>query len=92
MQANATIQLEHAACCIKALCKHFSCKIETSHNDNTGHIVFPYGECTLTANDDTLHLVATADHKRHLQQVQYMIVSHLERCAQTSLSVEWEEV
>jgi hypothetical protein len=59
-QSTATVTTLTPRRYLVQLCKHFEHRLEVSHTDDTGRIVFPVGICALLAAGDKLELRASA--------------------------------
>ena len=92
MNATATFQTENASRHLAALCQHFARKTAASHDDHTGHVEFPFGQCTLTADSASLALTATAPDAAGLDTVMEVLTRHLERFAfRENPRLEWQK-
>lgn len=81
MDAIATFPTAHAARHLTAMCKHFARKVPATFDERSGFVAFPFGRCDMTADAESLRLVATAADKRQLDEVVEVITRHLERFA-----------
>ncbi|ARQ02530.1 DUF2218 domain-containing protein [Pseudorhodoplanes sinuspersici] len=72
------------------LCKHFQHKLDVAFDSQSGHIVFPLGDCRLTAGDSTLTLSAEADDQEKLAKLQDVVARHLVRFAfREEMQIDW---
>ncbi len=87
----ASIRTEKARNYLIQLCKHFGHKIEATHADDNGRIVFGADVCDLNAEDANVLVaqVSTGDPAR-LATLEDVIERHLKRFAfKEDLSVQW---
>lgn len=73
------------------LCKHFHHKLpDTEWSETTGRIVFPTGECRLSAATDTLTITVAAGDAEALATLEDVVARHLVRFAfREDLEVAW---
>lgn len=89
--AQAQLKTEKALRYLKALCNHFNRKVEAGFEGVDGWVNFPFGNCTLHAEEDSLLIHLTADNPAMLTQVKGVVSSHLEKFAvKENLQIEWE--
>jgi len=90
LQAHARIGTATASRSLQQLCKHFAHKLPVSHDDATGQIHFPMGDCRLTADDGALTLSLRASSPAEMAQLKEVVLRHLERFAfREQLAVDW---
>ena len=74
------------------LCKHFQHKLDVVFDNQSGHIVFPLGDCRLTARDGTLTLSAEAADEDKLAKLQDVVARHLLRFAfREEMQIDWRQ-
>ncbi|MBT0956099.1 DUF2218 domain-containing protein [Alphaproteobacteria bacterium KMM 3653] len=78
---TARITTPRASTYLQQLCKHFAHKVEVQFDPASGQINFPFGQCDLTAAQDTLTLTVSAQTQAELTKTSRVIASHLERFA-----------
>lgn len=81
MNAVASLRTNHANRYLGMLCEHFARRLDVTRDDQTARVAFPFGQCAMTADDQRLRLVATADTAGDLARLEDVIASHLERYA-----------
>ena len=81
MDAVASLRTDNASRYFAMLCMHFARRLDVTICDQTVRVVFPFGQCALSADPHCLHLIATAHTKGDLGQVEEVIANHLERYA-----------
>ena len=75
---------------IKRLCKHFAHKVPATYTDDSGHANFPFGACTMQAEDGMLVLRGEATDEASLARVEGVVGTHLMGFARDeSLTIEW---
>lgn len=88
--STATVPTDRAGRYIKQLCSHFSKKADSTFDESSGHTVFEFGECRMTATASTLEFTVSADSEELLGRVEYVVADHLERFgARDNLAVTW---
>ncbi|MBW4023617.1 MAG: DUF2218 domain-containing protein [Proteobacteria bacterium] len=70
------------------LCKHFAHKLPVTLNERDGQIVFAAGTCDLVAEREALRMRVLAADEAGLEQLQGVVVRHLQRFAFRDLSEE----
>jgi hypothetical protein len=70
------------------LCKHFAHKLPVTLNERDGQIVFGAGTCDLVAAETGLRMRVTAADQASLDQVQSVVIRHLQRFAFRDLTEE----
>ena len=90
--ATAQVETAKASRYLKALCNHFDRKAEARYDDNKGHVKFPFGECTLSAEEDVLRIEVAAESETKFARVKYVVADHLIRFGvNEELVVDWED-
>ena len=88
--STATISTSHASRYLQQLCKHFGHKVPVEFTLNEGHVALPFGECSMTADDDRLTLKASAQ-SASLERMERFIGDHLARFAfRENPTIEWQ--
>lgn len=88
--STASVATPNASRYLQQLCKHFGHKVPASFDTRTGSITFPFGTCTLRADDAALHLSVTAPDAEQLERMRHVVGSHLLRFAfREELRVDW---
>jgi hypothetical protein len=70
------------------LCKHFSHKLPVTLNERDGQIVFGAGVCDVMAEETGLRMRASAEDEGGIQQVQSVVIRHLQRFAFREMTEE----
>jgi len=87
---TAVLATANASRYLQQLCKHFAHKIPVTFDPAAGRIEFPFGTCTLAADDATLTLTAEVLPEGDLARLESVIDSHLVRFAfREELAVTW---
>lgn len=63
------------------LCKHFAHKIPARHDNESGRIEFPFGQCELATGPELLVMCVSAPDADSLTRMEEVIASHLLRFA-----------
>lgn len=91
-RATTDIGTEHASRYLQQLCKHFAHKRPVSFDETSGQITLMSGECRLQADDTKLAITVEAPDASQLEQLQDVVIRHLERFAfREELKVEWRQ-
>lgn len=81
MNSSAVFETDFADRHLTSLCNHFSRKVEASCDAGKGQVRFPFGQCEMTADEQSLVFVATAQDQANLDLVMQIVTSHLDRFA-----------
>lgn len=77
------------------LCRHFEHKLPASYDEGVreGRIDFPFGVCTLMANDaHSLVMHVAAGTAEDLERLENVVARHLERFAfRETFTIEWQK-
>ncbi|SFR49586.1 DUF2218 domain-containing protein [Litoreibacter janthinus] len=85
------ITTTRASTYLQQLCKHFGHKVEVQFDPHSGHIKFPFGQCDLSTEQDSLVLTVTAENQADQTKIRSVIASHLERFAfRENPKIEWQ--
>ncbi len=72
------------------MCKHFSVKVSADYTENEGHVRFPFGECTMTADQSVLNINVQVEDDVMAQKAEDVIMRHLIKFAwKEELNIEW---
>ncbi|QIE54382.1 DUF2218 domain-containing protein [Pikeienuella piscinae] len=89
--STAIITTSRASIYLQQLCKHFSHKVPVEFTAEAGSVSLPFGNCALTAEDDTLTLAVTAE-PDELARMRKVIGDHLARFAfRENPEIEWRD-
>lgn len=78
MTLSATFETEKASQYLQTLCKHFGRKVGVRFDAQSAEIAFPFGACTLRADEAGLHMTAQGVDADKAAEV---LTSHLDRFA-----------
>jgi hypothetical protein len=70
------------------LCKHCAHKLPVTLNERDGQLVFSSGVCDVTAEETGLRMRVSAEDEAGLQQVQSVVIRHLQRFAFREITEE----
>ncbi len=73
------------------LCKHFAHRLPVTLNERDGQMVFSAGVCDVVAEETGLRMRVSAEDEAGLQQVQSVVIRHLQRFAFREMSEEQAE-
>lgn len=89
--SHANVTLISASASMKKLCRHFSHKIETEFDDESGFVRFPFAQVELKADGQQLSIQVEADDQQGLEKGRDVISSHLLRFAtRQQVELNWE--
>ncbi|MCG7392847.1 DUF2218 domain-containing protein [Microvirga sp. ACRRW] len=89
--SQAHVQTTKASRYLVQLCKHFAHKIEVEYDTQKGHATFPWGTCTMQAEENQLILQCMGADEAGLERVQDVVKTHLEGFAfREKPSIVWE--
>lgn len=90
LKAQAQVETPKAERYLKALCNHFSHKVQAEYQDTHGTVNFGFGGCEMDAQDGRLAFRIQADDAETLERVKYVVADHLERFSgDEKLQLEW---
>jgi hypothetical protein len=90
LTAQGQVTTEKAQRYLKALCNHFSHKVQASYDENNGHVEFGFGVCEMKAEATTLSFAIEAEDAESFEQVKFVVADHLERFSgDEALKVSW---
>lgn len=88
--SESRVATEKASRYLKALCNHFSRKVQAEYTEDRGVVQFSIGRCDMLAETDTLVLHIEAENADMLEQVKAVVADHLVRFAPNdALDVAW---
>ena len=88
LRSESWWETESAVRYMTQLCKHFAHKLPVTLNERDGQIVFTAGVCDVVAEETGLRMRASAEEEVGLQQVQSVVIRHLQRFAFREMSEE----
>ncbi len=72
------------------MCKHFSVKVPATYTETEGHVQFPFGECKMKADNETLTISIAVEDEETAAKAERVIVSHLVKFAwREQLDIQW---
>jgi len=75
---------------INKLCKHLTHRVTAEWNDDKGTVFFDMGICVMTATDDLLSVVCTAETASELDEILDTMKRHFDRFAvKDQLVLDW---
>lgn len=91
-RSRAQVQTPNASRYLVQLCKHFAHKIEVEYDTRIGQAIFPFGTCTMLADDQQLVLQCTGTDEASLRRIEDIVKTHLEGFAfREKPSIVWEQ-
>jgi uncharacterized protein len=91
LHSKAQVQTLKASRYLVQLCKHFAHKIQVEYDAQRGHAAFPWGTCTMLAEEEQLILHCAGEDEASLERVQHVVQEHLEGFAfREKPSIVWE--
>jgi hypothetical protein len=88
LRSEALWETESAPRYMAQLCKHFAHKLPVTLNERDGQMVFSAGACDLSAEETGLRMRVSAEDEAGLQQVQSVVIRHLQRFAFREMTEE----
>lgn len=88
LAAEARWETEKASRYMAQLCKHFAHRLPVTLNEQDGQIVFGVGTCDVAAEEQALRMRISAADEAGLEQVQGVVIRHLQRFAFRDLTEE----
>lgn len=90
-RSRAHVRTSHASRYLIQLCKHFAHKIEVAYDARDGLATFPFGTCTMQAEERRLVLECAGHDEASLRRIEEIVQSHLEGFAfREKPSIVWE--
>ncbi len=87
----AHVQTTNASRYLVQLCKHFAHKIKVEYDTRNGRASFPFGSCTMTADEAQLILQCDGNDEAALERIQDIVQTHLEGFAfREKPSIVWQ--
>ena len=88
LHAEAWWETGSAARYMSQLCKHFAHKVPVTLNERDGQMIFSAGVCDVAAEEKGLRMRVSAEDETGLQQVQSVVIRHLQRFAFRDMTEE----
>ena len=90
MRSIAEVATPLPARYLAQLCKHFQHKLDVTFDTQSGHIVFPLGDCRLKASENILTLSVEADDQEKLAKLEDVVARHLVRFTfREEMQIDW---
>lgn len=90
---HGTAATASASLYMTKLCKHFRHKITVEFDDQHARADFPFGQCLMHADAQTLRFECQAEHDEAAKRIRWVLDDHLGRFAsKDGLTIEWHEV
>jgi hypothetical protein len=90
LTAQGQVTTEKAQRYLKALCNHFSHKVQASYDENQGHVEFGFGVCDIKADANILSFELQAEDAEGFERVKFVVADHLERFSgDEALKLSW---
>ncbi|WP_404481351.1 DUF2218 domain-containing protein [Novosphingobium sp. BL-52-GroH] len=76
---------------IRQLCKHWSHKLETQVEGDTGTVTFPNAVATMAADDSGIAIAITGEDREAIERLTGVVAVHIDRFAfrEAPLTYEW---
>ncbi|WP_346911626.1 DUF2218 domain-containing protein [uncultured Roseibium sp.] len=89
---ETTAKTASASKYLQQLCKHFAHKVPATFTPKAGEVEFPFGHCTMTADDGQLSIRCKTQNPDNVPVLKGVIDSHLERFAwREELKLQWQQ-
>jgi hypothetical protein len=87
----ATVKTESGGKYVRQLCKHWSHKLETQVEGDTGTVTFPTAVATMAANDTGIAISITGEDRAAVEQLTGVVANHIDRFAfrEAPLVYDW---
>jgi len=91
LEETGNFKTPNASKYLQQLCKHFAHKVEVEYNSSQGKAALPPGDAHLTASDDMLTVIISADDTNGLLHSRFIIDDHIKRFAfrENCEGMEW---
>ncbi|MBN2471610.1 MAG: DUF2218 domain-containing protein [Anaerolineae bacterium] len=91
LSAQTHVTTARAERYLKALCNHFSRKVQAEHTGTQGTVQFGFATCEMAAEPDTLVIHVQAENAENFARVKAVVGSHLEQFSANSetLLIQW---
>ncbi|MCT2399463.1 DUF2218 domain-containing protein [Novosphingobium mangrovi (ex Huang et al. 2023)] len=76
---------------VRQLCKHWSHKLQTEVEGDSGKVVFPNAVATMDVDDEGIAIAITGEDRAELEQLTDVVARHLDRFAfrEAPLGYDW---
>ncbi|TCM21931.1 hypothetical protein EDF56_101608 [Novosphingobium sp. PhB165] len=77
---------------VQQLCKHWSHKLETRVEGDTGTVTFPTAVATMTADGEGIAIAITGENRDDVEQLTDVVARHIDRFAfrEDPLTYDWQ--
>lgn len=87
----ARVSTENGGKYVRQLCKHWSHKLETAVDGDTGTVRFPAAVTTMAADTNGISITIAGDDRDNVEQLTDVVARHIDRFAfrEAPLTYEW---
>ncbi|HUD28749.1 MAG TPA: DUF2218 domain-containing protein [Novosphingobium sp.] len=87
----ATVRTESGGKYVRQLCKHWSHKLETHVEGDTGTVTFPTAVATMAADDSGIAIAITGEDRAEVEKLTGVVARHIDRFAfrEAPLAYDW---
>ncbi|MFC0204889.1 DUF2218 domain-containing protein [Novosphingobium soli] len=88
---QTTVKTESGAKYVQQLCKHWSHKLETRFEGDTGTVTFPSAVTTMTASAEGIAIAITGEDRGEVERLTDVVARHIDRFAfrEAPLTYDW---
>lgn len=88
---EATVRTESGGKYVRQLCKHWSHKLETQVDGDTGTVTFPTAVATMAADDAGIAIAITGEDRADVERLTNVVARHIDRFAfrEAPLAYDW---
>lgn len=89
---EATVKTDSGGKYVRQLCKHWSHKLETGVEGDTGTVTFPTAVATMAADETGIAISITGEDRADVERLTGVVASHIDRFAfrEAPLTYEWQ--
>lgn len=89
---EATVKTDSGGKYVRQLCKHWSHKLETRVEGDTGTVTFPTAVATMAADETGIAISITGEDRADVERLTGVVASHIDRFAfrEAPLTYEWQ--
>lgn len=87
----ATVKTENGGKYVRQLCKHWSHKLETQVEGDTGIVTFPSAVARMVADGEGIAIAITGEDREEVERLTDVVARHIDRFAfrEAPLAYEW---
>ncbi|EJL20261.1 DUF2218 domain-containing protein [Novosphingobium sp. AP12] len=88
---EATVKTDSGGKYVRQLCKHWSHKLETQVEGDTGTVTFPTAVATMAADETGIAIAITGEDRAEVEKLTGVVANHIDRFAfrEAPLTYEW---